>query len=522
MPKTANRLSQYNALESSDRLSSSTLPPYVSTHSVIEWSIDEDVSYGDSRRLKLKVDSSADFAVGITVSVSGILASDVSSYSPTLSDPNPVSLNQNYVIYNIVSAGAQQYIYLYTELEWSQGEIVGNPTNAVLTVLYQHKWQCSGGTLSLVTDTYDTKSRYSLKVNPSGTEAVTLSLLDGNTMLLGDNGKDFSFNAKIYCNQLTKVSCSLTHSESSTIEPGVTTIYPGRFGAFRSNTEELPISDEETYVFDISFTMTGHGGQPFYITSPNLIEDYLFYSNPYVYSSRRSMPNFYWEMDSSQTYPSFPLHRLIDCLTTGARDVYEEYLRIYHYEPGQLAMLSDQYVSNDTHSTLVNPQYVDSRYAPWLSQFNGHRLKKNISYFYDGSTETTYDSPQELFTSVGAVESFIKWQLSTGYYGRASGTTEAIREAAKQVLHFTKDSTNSTYFVSITRHYQSDPFKVLIQTLVNETFDCSENGQESYAILDAVEMAKPMGFKIYHEAVDVIEFRIGDRLGTYPIGDTVD
>ena len=112
--------------------------------------------------------------------------------------------------------------------------------------------------------------------------------------------------------------------------------------------------------------------------------------------------------------------------------------------------------------------------------------------------------------------------MSTGYYGRASGTTEAIREAAKQVLHYTKDLSDSSYFVSITPHYQSDPFKILIQTLVNETFDCSANGQESYAILDAVEMAKPMGFKIYHEAVDVVEFRIGDRLSTYPLGDTVD
>jgi predicted transcriptional regulator with HTH domain len=207
---------------------------------------------------------------------------------------------------------------------------------------------------------------------------------------------------------------------------------------------------------------------------------------------------------------------------TGARDVYEEYLRIYHYEPGQLGMLSDQYETNNTHSTLVNPQYVDSRYAPWLSQFNGHKLKKNINYLYNGITDTTYDSPQELFESTGAIGSFVRWQLSTGYYGIHSGTTEAIREATKQVLHYTKDSTDSTYFVSITPHYQSDPFKILIQTLVNETFDCQSNGEESYAILDAVEMAKPMGFKIYHEAVDVVEFRVGDRLSTYPLGDTVD
>jgi hypothetical protein len=181
---------------------------------------------------------------------------------------------------------------------------------------------------------------------------------------------------------------------------------------------------------------------------------------------------------------------------------------------------------------LVNPQYVDSRYAPWLSQFNGHRLKKNIKYLYNGLTDTTYATNQDMFTSTGAVESYVRWQLSNGYYGRAAGTTEAIREAAKQVLHYTKNGNNSTYFVSITAHYQSDPFKILIRTLLNETFDCESNGDESYALLDAVEMAKPMGYKIYHEAVAVVEFRIGDvipgtktdgtELPGNPIGNTSD
>jgi hypothetical protein len=289
----------------------------------------------------------------------------------------------------------------------------------------------------------------------------------------------------------------------------------------------LPLDEEETYNFDISITLTGHGGEPIYFTSPHLIEDFLYYSNPYVYDARSSMPDFYWDIDLEQTNPSAPLHRLMDCLMTGARDVLDEYHRIYHYEPRQLAVLSDQYTNNNAHSTLVNPKYVDSKNAPWLSQFNGHKLKKNIKYLYNGLEDETYTTPQDMFTSAGAVEAFVKWQLSTGYYGRAAGTTDAIREATKQVLHFTKDGEASTYFVSITPQYQSDPFKILIQTLINETFDCQEDGEESYAILDAVEMAKPMGFKIYHQAVEKVEFRVGDRLSGPGftgnlIGDTAD
>lgn len=535
--KTFNRLSQYNGLETSDRLTSLSIPLTSNAYSVVQWSIDEDVSYAKNH-LVLKVLKTYLPTIGDPISVSGIAFEDVAGYAPIGTDPNPVALNQSYSIVNIVSDATYYYLHCETALDWSMGEIFSTAHGAYsvsVYFLYPQRWACVGGTISVVGDIFDVKSRYAIKINPGTSGPVTIHLTDKTRMLLEDNGKDFSFNGKIYCTEQTDVMCRLVYSEWLGIdgdEPGFATIYPGRFAAFRSNVEMLPLSEEDTYGFDVSITLTNHGGQVMYLTSPHLIEDFLYYSNPYVYSALSSMPDFYWEMDSNQTNPSAPLHRLIDCLMTGASDVYDEYLRIYHYEPRQLGVLAEQHESNDTHSTLVNPQYVDSRYAPWLSQFNGHRLKKNIKYLYNGLTDTTYAAPQDMYTSTGAVESYIRWQLSKGYYGRAAGTTEAIREAAKQVLHYTKDGEDSTYFVSITAHYGSDPFKILIRTLLNETFDCELNGDESYSLLDAVEMAKPMGYKIYHEAVDVVEFRIGDIIpgtkadGTVvpgnPIGGTAD
>lgn len=457
----------------------------------------------------------------------------ISEYIFINGDTDPVALNKTYSVSYVDNSNLTfTILHVNTELSWSVGEIISISSSAVVYFPYPQRWECENGTISAVTDVFDVKSRYTIAVKPSGSGPVTVSLNNDTQMLVGDNGKDFSFNAKLYSNELVKISCTLEHSLSSFTEPVVTSVYPGRFTAFRSNVEELPLSEEDTYSFDISFTVTGHGGKAMYFTLPNLIEDFLYYSNPYVYSSRASTPDFYWEMDSLQINPSSPLHRLIDCTMTGARDVYEEYLRIYHYEPGQLGILAEQHQTNNTHSVLVNPEYVDSKYAPWLSQFNGHKLKKNISYFYDGLNDVTYTTPQDLFSSPGAIESFSRWQVKNGYYGRAAGTTEALREAARQVLHYTKDGSNSLYFVSITPHYLSDPFKILIQTLINETFDCQISGEESYAILDAVELAKPMGYKIYHQAVDVIEFRVGDRLSGeklsggkfigYPLGDTLD
>jgi hypothetical protein len=529
--KTFNRLSQYNGLESKSRLTGAALPLSSDAYTVHEWKIDEDISYPSGvNNLIVKVSNSYLPSIGDPIRIVDISASDLTGYSPTSTDSNPSALNNTYNIVDVNESGGYCYIHVETELSWSMGELTSSSTNSVVYYPYQHQWVCSGGTISTTSETYDVASRYSIKINPSGAEPVTLSLLGKSAMLLGDNGKDFSFNGKIYCNQKTSVSCTLVYSEWVGIqntEPVISVIYPGRFSAFRSNVEMLPLDEEETYNFDISITITGHDGKPIYFTSPHLIEDFLYYSSPYVYDATFSMPDFYREIDLEQTNPSAPLHRLMDCMMTGARDVYEEFLRIYHYEPRQLAVLSDQYTTNNTHSTLVNPKYVESKNAPWLSQFNGHKLKKNIKYLYNGLEDETYTTPQNLFTSPGAIDAFVKWQLSTGYYGRAAGTTDAIREATKQVLHFTKDGEASTYFVSITPQYDSDPFKILIQTLLNETFDCQEDGEESYAILDAVEMAKPMGFKIYHQAVENVEFRVGDRLSGLgftgnPIGSTAD
>ena len=538
MPKTTNRLSQFDALESKSRLTGAPVPLTSNAYPILQWSLERNIV--DKIELIIKVDDTFPVDIGLPISVTGINISDLAGYIPEEDDPNPNSLNETYNVLSITHTVPHFYIHVSPENESSfppsMNGLTSTATSSSVYALYPHRWESDIGTISLTNEAYDNKSRYALKVNPEGTAPITVSLpsigqltitsgeeiVSRNQMLIDDNGKDFSFNGKIYCDQLVEVSCFIEHVESGVVEPVLTTVYPGRFTAFRSNVEELPISNEDSYEFNVYITVSGHGGNVFYITSPNLIEDFLYNRNPYVYSAKRSMPDFYWYLDSSQINPSAPLHRLIDCMMTGARGVFDEYMRIYPYEPGQLGLLAEQFQTNNTHSVLVDPDYIDQRYAPWLSQFNGHRLKKNIFMLKNTITEETFAEPTSLFESIGAKESFLKWQLRNGYYGRAAGTTEALMEASKQVLHFTKDGEDSTYFVSITPHYQSDPFKIFIQTLVNETIDCEDDGEESYAVLDAVQMAKPAGYKIYHQAVDVVEFRIGDRLGTNPIGDTSD
>ena len=151
------------------------------------------------------------------------------------------------------------------------------------------------------------------------------------------------------------------------------------------------------------------------------------------------------------------------------------------------------------NSALVNPAFVKDKYINWLSQFTGTTVRKNISKA-DGS---------RFFVNYGEERAFIEWQLLTSYYGRGAGTRSALLNSARQVLISTKDDTQSTKSVSITPNYNGDNWSFLVRTLENETPDAS-NGDSSHLVLAAMEPARPMGYKIFHETIDEFYLTLDD------------
>ena len=376
-------------------------------------------------------------------------------------------------------------------------------------------------TIEIVSEPYSVLSRYSLDINPGDGSDTYVYTNSGTELLTGDNGRRFSFNAKIITPSVCTVTTYLHLSTQphTSVTPLSKTVYPGLFTAIRSNLLTIPISSSIKHSVSVRIEVSGHGGSVFHITSPNLIDDQMYFENIFVHSSRPLMPDFYWDIDSQQTDPTMPMHRLIDCMTASADDAFEEYKSLYEHQPYALNSLQEQITINNVHSTLSNPYYVNPRYAPWLAQFVGTKSKKNI---YDLSGNAYLPSPE-------AERSFERWQLSTGFYGLAAGSRQALLESVKQCLHFTKNGAPSTYAVAITPGYLGDPFKILIQTLVNETPDCAAELDSSYLVLQAIEDARPMGYKIYHEAKDEFEFTVGNPVlgivGTssgIPIGETND
>jgi hypothetical protein len=313
-----------------------------------------------------------------------------------------------------------------------------------------------------------------------------------------DNGRRFAFNALIKPESTITVIGSLQVDGQPSIPAYSQVLYGGRYNAIRTNNVTIP-DDGNTHSVSISISIADHKSQNVHFTAPNLIDDQQYYSNIFVQEARRYMPDFYWDMDIAQENPVAPFHKLIDALTHIAGLSYDKYVEIFPFEKGELTSLADELLGT-SHSSLVEPLYASPEYLPWLAQFMGEKLKRNI----------TIANGSKLLPSYDVENDYSRWQVNTGYFGLRSGSREAMIGAAKRALLFTDDNTDSTFSVALTPRYGGDPFAIRIQTVVNETPDVTAAGQSSPTILSVLEDARPLGYKVTHTAVDAFYFTLGD------------
>lgn len=369
-------------------------------------------------------------------------------------------------------------------------------------------WTTTNSVNSVIPTEFVVNSRYVIKVSPSGAGEVQINL-SGIELNLVDNNRFYSFNSKIKPSIGCTVTATLSVDGQTTPAGYSKNISGGVYTAIQSNVVQIP-DDGELHEVSISMSVIGHEGQTIYMTLPNLIDDYAFYNNYFVPVARNFLPDFYFEYDKDQSYPTMPFFRLTDILTTTANSVRQEYRAMQQYVPSEPYNTSDM-GSDWTNSSLTHPSYVRDKYSPWLSQFTGHALVKNT---FDSSNQPYYTTEQE-------EQGFTSWQLRNSYYGRAAGTRKAIADSAKQVLFKTKDSTMTTLSVAITTYYSGNPWWILIQTLENETPDTSV-GESSRLVLSAIEPARPLGYKIFHITIDSFALTLNDttvgRLDEFPLG----
>lgn len=372
------------------------------------------------------------------------------------------------------------------------------------------EWSSTNSNLSIISTEFITTLRHVCRLAPSGTNDIELSL-PTQYIPSGYSGSNISFNAKLKPSSEASITTLLSVDGETTPIGNQQRLSGGVYGAIQSNVVAIP-DDASEHTVSILVTISGHDGGNIYLTYPNLIDDLAFYQNDIVRLSRNFMPDFYWEIDSQQQYPTAPYHRLIDVLTSGIDETKKEYSSIYPFNRYEVDY-ADELKESWALSSLVDPSNVRDRYINWLAQFTGSQVRKNIS---NGTSSLLNNHALEL--------DFIQWQLETSYYGRAAGTRGALIEAAKQALIFTKDETDSTLSVSITPNYNGDRWSFLIRTLENETPDAN-SGEESAYVLAAVEPARPMGYAIFHETIGEFYLTLDDisygRLSEIRLGDVV-
>jgi len=370
---------------------------------------------------------------------------------------------------------------------------------------YAHDWELEpgNGTFSLISTDYLVDSRYSFRISPSNTNDITIKLLDV-PLVLKDNGETLSFNCRVKSSSEVTVSSLLYINSVTPADVAHNEVFSaGLYNGAHSNTSIVPDNQASNFA-NVEITISGHQAKTLYLTCPHLINELAFYSNPFVPSIRRYMPDFYFEYDSVAEFPSYPLYRLVDILTSAAGDTRLEHDAMWGYENYEI-LIAEGMTSHWAHSVLTSPRSIRNDYIPWALQFVGANLVGNIQ-LADGSL---------YFNNTQTVREFLEWQLAGGYFGTNAGTRRAIIHAVQQVTTRTVDGEESTRSVAVSPIYNGDPFALHIQTLTNETID-ADAGETSQAVMTIATLAKPAGFLLTHTTVDEFSFTFDDpSLGVF-------
>jgi len=474
----------------------------------------------------------------------------------------------------------------------SSGTIIGSDT-------YITGWtQTTPNGSFVIDDTQDgslTPSYYGMKVSPTDTNPVVLSLQ--NKSVLGTqlmNLTNMVFSANIKSDSQVSISANLVQqSDPPAGEFRISQNIPGIWTAFRSNyygvTATGGTGGGPDYSMHIQLTITGHDGNPFFLSTCALIDDYAFLQNSFVRTGKTYLPTFYWDIDGQQTNPTYPFFKLLDLMTSKSYEMTKKYVDWFDYEMMELRS-KDGGDDEWARSTLTDPYYVQEAARPWLAQFIGATTKSNV-WATGTNTNAAGGAASGAFESWLSDEaSYISWQLANGHYGLASGTRDAVIGAAQQLLTGTKtvalspyaatdsgtaqagatgppttitlastasavDDTYNNHIVTITggtgvgqtatitdyvgstkvatavfttipdatsTYTLNSRWALLIRTLTAETPDATSVGDTSAPILDAVELARPMGFTFYHAVETALYLTLNNmgigRLNLFKLG----
>lgn len=380
---------------------------------------------------------------------------------------------------------------------------------------YSTSWTITNATLSISSDAFINPLYYSIKfrpTNPSVPVVLTLpSIMPSDNDI---NNSQVQFHCRVFSSleeselggNAGQVSCKLTNVVSSTHATKATSLNIGKWTTIFSPVVDVGLVNtaNDDIEFSVEMTFTDIGGFDIYLTLPMLVHEFGFAKNTFVYNMRKFLPSFIWDKDQIGEYPNYAFTKLFHALTHYGSLSSKLYSKFYELKNNELPLNG---VNNSyRYSTLINPEYVDPNYVDWLSQFNGTPIYKTL---------TTSNSTNAIASGNETVEDSIEWQLKNAYFGRNAGTLEAIKSCAKRVL-----TGNKVCLVFPGGSF----FQINVYTVVSETPGVASPGDTSPEVVAMLELTKPMGFQLNHEAYAtanlalVLDSAIYAVLGTAPLG----
>jgi hypothetical protein len=270
----------------------------------------------------------------------------------------------------------------------------------------------------------------------------------------------------------------------------------------------IVVSDAFAPAISIVITVSDvDAGFPVYFTIPALyMKSDMYLDNPAMSYMVARLPLVLNEIDSAVTEPvDNPMWRFIDVASLGLADAVGKTIDFQYLDIEEKGNLSGE----GSTSTLVQTPEADLETLIWLAKFTGTTpITRFVSSLapadpfildtsvLDGDNTIRFSSYSSLNPTPVDLEEqkrLLRWQVDNAYYGRNSGSKNALIEAAKLMLIGTKT-------VELEFDYAVNPFEITLTTIWNETIGADETliGESSSVLLEAVNAAKPLGVKLSH------------------------
>lgn len=209
---------------------------------------------------------------------------------------------------------------------------------------------------------------HSLLVTPTDTNPVTLTV-NNVSSTTADRGDDFAFLFRIKGERNLGITTTLARVSSTDSTSRTETATANRWSIIRGTPVDVP-QVTATQAFSIAIEIEDHEQTAFFISMPVAYMEYAFTRNSFLRECITLMPSVLLQSDSEQTYPSFPMSRMMD-VGLGYAGLADQQRKHFRYR--DIASGKDEN-DPDTLSGLVDAVAVDDDYVQWLSQFTGVTL----------------------------------------------------------------------------------------------------------------------------------------------------